>query len=561
MPTAPFTTPLAESVYSDRYIHPDDKNWAGTSKRVAGVVTGELYKTPGAQKHKGHIEALQGRVYDLMLRRQFIPGGRYLYAAGRDLHQVNNCVLMRCGDSRERWAELSYNAEMALSTGAGIGVWYGDVRPNGSPISRTGGVASGPVAKMCQVNDTGRHIMQGGFRRSAIWAGLPWSHPDVFDFIQIKDWPQEIRDLKAKWMKEKQQNFPATMDFTNISVTLDDEFFAAYKNPGHARHDLAVRVFRETVARMVTQGEPGFSVDIGKNAGEVLRNACTEVTSADSDDVCNLGHLVMPRLLDLKEFGQAVTDAAMFLTAGSLYSDVPYDQVAVVRDLNRRLGLGQMGGHEMLMRAGLKYGSDEAFEFLEPYMLVYERALENVNTMQADLGISPSVGATAIAPTGTTGIVAETTPSWDPMFAAAELRDVIAANTSGDTRQKHVVVDPTAARLLKEGVKAEHIEDAYSLALQPERRLAQQAFVQDYVDHGVSSTVNLPEQMFNERDQIDFGDTLMEYLPRLRGITCYPDGAIPGQPRTAVDLEWALAQDGVEFDVDEATCRGAVCSS
>jgi ribonucleoside-diphosphate reductase alpha chain len=247
---APFESEFAYNIYAARYRHPSDGDWAGTSARVTRSVFGAL----------GDPDAAWG-TYNLMVDRKFIPGGRYLYAAGRDLHQVNNCLLMRAEDSREGWAELSYNAEMALMTGAGIGVWYGDLRPAGAPIARTGGEASGPMGKMMMVNDQGRYVMQGGARRSAIWAGLPWDHPDVFAFITCKDWPE--------WLREKKQEdwtIPAPMDCTNISVTLDDAFFAAYGDPRNPNHDLAQNVYWTALSHMLRHGEPGFTVDTGANA-------------------------------------------------------------------------------------------------------------------------------------------------------------------------------------------------------------------------------------------------------------------------------------------------------
>jgi ribonucleoside-diphosphate reductase alpha chain len=526
------------------------------------------------QRHVGRfdLEDPTSRLFGLMERRQFIPGGRYLYATGRDLHQVNNCILLRCPDDREGWATTSYQAEMALMTGAGIGVYYGDVRPSGSVISRTGGIASGPVPKMQQVNETGRHTMQGGNRRSAIWAGLPWWHKDVFDFIQIKDWPDEIRALK-----DKNWSFPAPMDMTNISVTLDDAFFTAYNAEplyeeiiygdgpeqrapdGTTWSEWAHRVYDTAVAHMVRHGEPGFSVDTGAKADEVLRNACTEITSADDSDVCNLGSLVMPRFSTPNQFGAAVRDAVLFLTAGSVYSDVPYEKVAEIREKNRRLGLGLIGVHEFTMIHGARYGTPESFEILEPYMKEYARALEYANDWQTRLGLSLSKGATALAPNGTIGIVAESTPSADPLFAAAEQREVKVARPTGDSFETHIVVDPTAKRMLESGVKPELIEDAYSLSSTPERRIAMQAFLQDYTDHAISSTINLPAPITTSHHIKQFGRDLMKYLPRLRGVTVYPDGARAGQPRTAVDLEWAISNEGVVYETDEATCAGGVC--
>jgi ribonucleoside-diphosphate reductase alpha chain len=554
----PFDTPFAENIYKARYQHPQDLNWCGTAQRVTNAVMGAIGF--GRNLYPNDTDCVD-RIFHSIKYRSFIPGGRYLYAAGRDLHQVNNCLLMRAGDSREGWSELAHNTAMALMTGAGIGVWYGDVRAAGSPIRRTGGLASGPLSLMQMVNEQGRHIMQGGSRRSAIWAGLPWWHPDIFDFITCKDWSDQIKALKADdW------TFPAPMDTTNISVTLDDDFFYHYRDEnafvetrdpapdGGTWHDWAVRVYDTAVDHMLKHGEPGFTIDTGDKAGEVLRNACTEITSADDSDVCNLGSLVLPQFSDPQQFESAVRDAVLFLTAGSVYSDVPYDKVAEVREKNRRLGLGIIGLHEFCMKNGVLYGSDDSFELLEPYGEAYSRALEFAHDWQERAGLSLSVGATAVAPNGTIGILAGSTPSGDPLFSAAERRQVkIAAVHGKDRYEEHIVVDPVAKRLVAEGVDPSLIEDAATLSLYPERRLAMQAFWQGYTDHAISSTVNLPHVMTGQ-DARDFGATMMEYLPRLRGITVYPDGARAGQPRTPVDLEWALANEGVREAVTENVC-------
>lgn len=598
MHSEPFFTPFAKSIYDTRYKHPDDGNWSGTAKRVVGSVTGELFNAPNAQSHISEILELQDRLYSLVDSRAFMPGGRYLYAAGRDLHQVNNCVLLRAEDSREGWAGLAYKSAMALMTGAGIGVWYGDIRASGSDITRTGGTASGPLPLAELVNNQGRCYLQGGNRRSAIWAGFPWWHPDIFRFLGSKNWPDELRDLKAKILeKDKElkltradqdamlgrgEPLPLTelalpMETTNISVTLDDDFFHAYKQStgfasvsffsehgftapdGGTWEEWAHQVYDVALKLMLKNGEPGFTIDVGNHSGEVLRNACTEITSTDDSDVCNLGSLVLPRFDSVSDFRKGAIDAVQFLTAGSMYSHVPYDKIEEVRDKNRRLGLGLIGVHEFCMKHGVKYGTDDAFEVLEPYALEYARALEYANEQQSALGITLSIGASAIAPNGTIGAVAESTPSADPIFAAAEIRRVVDASPTGDQYTDHVVVDPTAARLVAEGIPSNLIEDAYTLSIEPERRIAQQAFLQDYTDHAISSTINLPAPITNPQEASEFGETLMRYLPRLRGITCYPDGAIAGQPRTSCDLDWALENEGLVLEAREDTCNGSVC--
>lgn len=551
---SPFESEFAHTVFKGKYPFTPDETWHGCAARVTSNVLSGLHDAPRGHRILSRTEH-HDRIYDLISNRRFIPGGRYLYGSGRPFHQVNNCLLLRAEDTREGWGELKQKTMLALMTGAGIGVYYGDVREKLAPIKRTGGVSSGPVALMRSVNEDGRAAVQGGDRRCAVWAGLPWWHDDIDEFMRVKDWPEWLREQKAK-----DPNTPAPMDSTNISVCLDDEFFEAYHDESHPLHDRAHRVYWKVVDKMVTTGEPGFSVDLGDKSDEVLRNACTEITSADDSDVCNLGSAVLPRFEKPSDFGKAIRAAVLFLTAGSLYSDVSYEKVAEVREKNRRLGLGVIGVHEFCLRHGVKYGTDDSFTVLEPYMKEYDRALELAWDWQDQLGISRSIAASAIAPNGTIGILAESTPSGDPFFSAARLRIVVTASPAGDVRTEHVVVDPVAKRLVDSGINPDDIEDAYSLALYPERRLAMQAYLQSHVDQAVSSTVNLPYPITDEQEQKSFGDTLMKYLPKLRGVTAYPDGARAGQPLKAVDLKWALEHEGqMKLAGVEETCHDGIC--
>jgi ribonucleotide reductase alpha subunit len=209
------------------------------------------------------------RIRQLIADKKFMPGGRYLYAAGRAYPQVNSCFLFRAHDSREGWADIWYKCGHSLMTGGGVGVVYSDLREEGALVHGLGGRSTGPIALAKTVNEQGRYIRQGGSRRSAIWAGLLWKHKDIFKFISVKDWDEYTREGKRRDF-----NFPAPMDTTNISVILDDEFFEAYHDETHPLHFLAADVYWAAIRHMLMTGEPGFSVDIGTNAGENLRNAC-----------------------------------------------------------------------------------------------------------------------------------------------------------------------------------------------------------------------------------------------------------------------------------------------
>ncbi len=539
----PFSSTFAHNIYKQRYAH-EGEEWSDTAERVTQNVLGALGYDQRNDEHR--------RIFKLIDERKFLPGGRYLYASGRELHQVQNCLLLKAEDSREGWAELLYKATMALQTGAGIGVDYSAIRPAGSIIKKTGGVASGPLSPMKMVNEVGREVVQGGNRRSAIWAGLNWNHPDIFEFLRLKDWPPEVRALK-----EKDFYFPATMDMTNISVVLDDLFFEAFDDLNHELHDRATIVYRETLNKMLTTAEPGFSIDTGENAGETLRNACTEVTSYDDSDICNLGSLNMAAFHDKEQFASAVKDATLFLLAGTEYSHVPYAKVDEVRRKNRRLGLGVMGIHEWLLKRGYQYGPNEELgEWLEEY----ERSTEYAHEWAEKHNLSAPVKTRAIAPTGTIGIIAETTTGIEPIYAAAFKRRVYNTAVNNNKVVYEYVVDPTAKRLIDQGVHPDQIEDAYTLAEDVERRVAMQEFVQRYVDHGISSTINIPRPIDNRKEQAEFGGQIYKYLPNLRGLTVYPEGSRSGQPLTPVPIEEALDQLGVVYEETEERCVGGICS-
>ncbi len=541
--------PFAKTILDQKYAHTLDDGAKETWEQVAARVAKNVMKAVDAPK------PLVKAIEKMIAERKFMPGGRYLYASGRPFHQTQNCVLLRGEDSREGWADVMHKSTMALMTGAGLGTVYSALRPEGALIRKTGGVATGPIALMQMVNEAGRGIMQGGSRRSAIWAGLRWDHADIHKFIVLKDWSPEVRA-----MKEKDFNFPAPMDGTNISVTLNTEFFKAYHNEKHKKHTLARSVYWAVVQHMLETAEPGFSVDCDENEGEDLRNACTEVTSFDDSDICNLGSINMAMIGSLEEMREVVRLAVAFLLAGTVYSDVPYAKLDQIRTKNRRLGLGLMGLHEWLLKRGKKYGPDDE---LKQYLEIYATSTEVAAERAEEWNLSKPVKTRAIAPTGTIGIVAETTTGIEPIFCVAYKRRYL----KGSVTHYQYVVDPCARRLIESGVNPDLIEDAYSLANDVERRVAFQAWVQQYVDHAISSTINLPawgSEMNNAGRVQDFGNMLMKYLPKLRGVTCYPDGARGGQPLTPLKYATAMKHIGEVFMEQADVCdltKGGTCGA
>lgn len=535
-----FRSQFSETIFNHKYAHEGAETWEELAKTlVHDVCDGVLSPS--------EIDQLIVYVTNL----QFIPGGRYLYYAGRPNKFFNNCYLLRAEeDSREDWANLSWKAESCLMTGGGLGADYSVYRPSGAPIARTGGLASGPIPKMEMINEIGRRVMQGGSRRSALYASLNWKHADADTFLTIKDWDQyKVGTTGFTYADVRKQdfNFPCPLDMTNISLNYDTEWLLNYWSTGDVGD-----VFRKNVRQALKTAEPGFSFNFFGKERETLRNACTEVTSEDDSDVCNLGSINLGRIDTLDELKDIVELGTKFLICGTLKAQLPYDGVYKTREKNRRLGLGLMGVHEWLLKRGSRY---EVTPELHRWLAVYKNVSDHVSDTTADtLGISRPVARRAIAPTGSIGILAGTTTGVEPLFAVAYKRRYL---KGGSQWVYEYVVDGTAKELIElYGADPDNIESALDLAKDYERRMAFQADVQDYVDMAISSTINLPAwgSEYNNEDTVDdFANILAKYAHRLRGFTCYPDGSRGGQPLTSVSYSEAKDKLGRTFEESVVT--------
>lgn len=541
-----FRSSFAEQIFNQKYAHEGCMTWADLCHVLVEDVCGDRMVPDEKSQLKQYMRELK-----------FIPGGRYLYYAGRKAKFFNNCFLLKAEeDNREDWANLSWKSESCLMTGGGIGIDYSVYRPSGSILNRTGGVASGPISKMHMVNEIGRHAVQGGSRRSAIYGSLNWQHEDISDFITAKDW-HKIKvagtGLTVWDIKQQDFNFPAPLDMTNISVNYDTKWLTDYWKSGEVG-----KTFLTNVRQALATGEPGFSFNFFDKENDTLRNACTEVTSDTDSDVCNLGSINMGRIADIDEMADVVELGTKFLLLGTLVAHLPYSKVYTVREKNRRLGLGLMGVHEWLIQRKNDY---RVTPELKQWLEVYKGVSNKVSKATADqLGVSRPVANRAIAPTGTIGIIAGTTTGIEPLFAVAYKRRYL----KGHEWHFQYVVDSAAQELIDlYGVDPDSIQTSIGLADQYWKRMEFQADVQDYVDQSISSTINLPSwgTKYNNEDRVaEFAKTLAGFASRLRGFTIYPDGARGGQPLTITPYREAKEQLGEVFKEEyHDACSSGVC--
>lgn len=544
-----FRSQLGENVFRFKYAQGPDDTWDALVERLVEDVCGARGKQPALMSKED-----RDQLKEYIRQFKFVPGGRYLYYAGRPNSYWNNCYLLRAEeDTREEWAELAKRATSCLMTGGGIGVDYSILRGKGKPITKTGGTSSGPLSLMSMINEIGRNVMQGGSRRSAIYASLNWKHEDIPLFLEAKNWNSTL-----KMLKEEDFNFSAPLDMTNISINYDDDWLnqkgiSEFEASSLRAYD---PVFLQNCRQAMETGEPGFSFNFGDKQNETLRNACTEVTSEDDSDVCNLGSVNIGNIESLEEFKDVIQLASRFLVCGTLRADLPYEKVYQVREKNRRLGLGLMGIHEWLLKRNYKY---EVSPELHKWLEIYESESERAANEHCDrFFISRPKAYRAIAPTGTIGILAGTTTGIEPLFAVAYKRRYL---KNGDKWHYEYCVDATAEMLIKDGINPEKIETAYALSEDYERRIKFQADVQDYVDMSISSTINLPQwgtKGNNDGSVKQFAEILAKYAPRLRGFTCYPDGSRGGQPLTEVPYAEAIKHKGVVYE-ENNQCKDGVC--
>ena len=541
-----FKTQLGEDIFKNKYASTEYETWSDKAHAVVNSVCGDFNGTKNNLMEKTDRDQLAQYIAEF----KFIPGGRYLWYAGRDARFYNNCYLLRLEeDTREEWAGVTQRAMSCLMTGGGIGVDISRARPSGRRLKRTGGVASGPIPLLYTLNEVGRNVMQGGSRRSALYGSMNWQHEDATQLLKAKNWHDiTVGDTTLADLKKADFNFPAPLDMMNISLNYDDAWLKDQMNP----------VFIENVKQAMMTGEPGFSFNFGDKQNETLRNACTEITSEDDSDVCNLGSVNLANIETIDEFSDVVTLASKFLVCGLIRAQLPYEKIAKVRRDNSRIGLGLMGMHEWLLKRDSRY---EMTDELKQWMKVYERESKRSADQHCDrLFLKRPKGYRAIAPTGTISILAGTTSGVEPIYAVAYRRRYL---TDG-TRWKHqFVVDGTAQALIDGGINPDKIESAVDLASDPERRIKFQYELQKYVDHAISSTINLPAwgtELNGEHTVDKYASTIAKYASGLRGLTVYPDGARGGQPITSVPYEEANAKRGVIYeDNSEEQCLSGVC--
>ena len=428
---------------------------------------------------------------------------------------------------------------------------------------------------------TTEHIKQGGKRRGANMGVLSVHHPDIMNFIRAKEEETALRNF-------------------NISVSVTDAFMQAAEEGGNYSliHPVsgkrvavlnAREVFDAIVEAAWRTGDPGLLFYDSVNRANptphlgVLEatNPCGEVPLLPYES-CNLGSINLAHMLrdvngrseiDWKKLSNIASVATRFLDDVIEVSKYPVEQIDRMTKGNRKTGLGVMGFAEMLIRLDISYDSDKAIDIAEQVMnTVAQKAFDTSQKLAEERGVFPNWSGsiyeakgirirnatrTAVAPTGTIGIIAGTSPSIEPLFALAYKRSHVLGEEvlfetnplfleylNGHGLKAHEVIE----QILKEGglrnVEAvlEHIRKLFVTALDipPHRHLQIQQAFQKYVDNSVSKTVNLARQATIQ----DVNDVYnCAWKMGLKGITVYRYGS-----KSAQVLELGAGEEAHYYD-------------
>ncbi|MCB4757224.1 MAG: adenosylcobalamin-dependent ribonucleoside-diphosphate reductase [Elusimicrobia bacterium] len=396
------------------------------------------------------------KFYELLATWTFLPNSPTLMNAGRDLQQLSACFVVPVEDSMEGITHALQAQALIHKSGGGTGFSFGNLRPMGDTVQKTHGVASGSISFMKVFDRMTEVVKQGGNRRGANMGILPYWHPEIREFIQIK-------------------SRTGTLENFNLSVAVDEKFFQmAEKNEDYdlinprtkesAGKVSASQIFDLIIEMAWRSGDPGlvFLDKINNSASNsvpgfgpiMATNPCGE-QPLYPNEACNLGSLNLLKFvkiengipeLDWDKLKEAIDLAVRFLDNVIDMNDFPLPEIEQISKGNRRIGLGVMGFAETLIKMGIPYGSPESVEFAKKLMaFINEDALNASEKLGEERGVFPNwknsiynpaspnykgetrhprhSARTTIAPTGTIGLAAGLQGAGiEPFYALAYTR-------------------------------------------------------------------------------------------------------------------------------------------
>lgn len=584
---------LAEIIFRERYAITPDEGWTDASWRLA--------------KHSASVESdelkvpVQEAFFEIIATNKFMPGGRIWYGSGRPRAQLLNCFVVPTHDSREGWGKTISDVIVVSGMGGGVGINCSPIRPRGSRINGTGGVATGAVSLMEMINGVGDVLVSGGGRRLALMLDLNITHPDMPEFLDKKLDRKELKNANVSIVLDKRVGTKTLVDKVRGGKDIDLTFGGSHHGSVNA-----TELWDKVVHNAWQSGEPGvLNGDLANRENNIFyhkpmvsTNPCGEIW-LEEYGCCDLGAIVLPRFVNAwghvewADLRDTIRTAVRFLDNVLSVNEYPLPEIRENCNDVRRIGLGIMGLHSMLIQLGYRYSSDSAKAFVDQLMnFIKVEAYEASIDLAIEKGPFPAYdpqmlqsgfmkraisseiknrirrygirncALLTIAPTGTTGMVSNVSTGIEPLFAPAYWRRFYRPTPDG-TRQldKELVVDPLWGELETKGLDISVLEGAYDVS--PENHFEMQKICQNHIDNAVSKTINLAENHPVE----NLADLWLEYLPYVKGATIYRAGSRGEEPLEAIPLDEArqlLAAKHVHADAtineqNSMDCPDGVC--
>ena len=553
----------AKIVLRGRYLA---KNTAGTIVetppqlfwRVATDIAQaeRLYATASRLPHAAQ------RWYDCMARLDFLPNSPTLMNAGRRLQQLSACFVLPVEDSLTSIYDSLKHQALIHQSGGGTGFSFRHVRPHNDRVASSSGVASGPISFMRLFNLSTDVIKQGGTRRGANMGILRIDHPDILDFIALKQTPTEMTNF-------------------NLSVGITDSFMQALAgrrtyaliNP-HTNKPTgrlpAQLIFDRLVEAAWASGEPGLIfLDTINRTNPTPRLGIIESTNPCGEqpllayESCTLGSInvanfvVRPEArptIDFVRLAETICLAVRFLDNVIDRNRFPLPEIDRMTKQTRKIGLGIMGFADLLIALNIPYNSEAALHTATTLMEFFRfRAHLASIALAAERGVFPAyrgsrlqtlhqrrrnATVTTIAPTGSISLIADCSPGIEPLYGVQEVRRVMdgvvltslhpafvrrarALGLDLASLQPDLAARPSIQHLTH---IPEELRRLFVTAhdVPPEHHVRMQAVFQRYSDSGVSKTINLPAMATKAEVAAAF---LLAYQLGCKGLTVFRTGS------------------------------------
>lgn len=518
----------------------------------------------------GGNEAIEKAIKD----KKFMPAGRILAGRGLDKEgkkvTLSNCYVMpKVEDNIEAIFDTAKWMARTYSYGGGVGLTLSKLRPKGAKVNNAASSTTGAVSFMDLYSlTTGLIGMRG--RRGALMLNLDCYHPDILDFIDVKN------DLEK-------------VTSANISVNVYDDFMEAVKKDEDytlhfdvestgekIRKDIRARdMFKKLAQNNWNMAEPGILYQDRINSWHLLSeddsfeyagvNPCAE-EPLPAFGSCNLSSINLSEFVaqpftkyarfQFEAFGQLVRDGVIYLN-DVLDENMELHPLKEQRDLSRNLrqiGLGIMGVADMFIKMGIAYGSSESLNLINQIgrVLVNEalrqsallakeegpfpnyhkdkvlespflksNADEDVLDLIKEYGLRNSQVLT-IAPTGTISTLLGCSNGVEPIFQISYTRKSESLHTEDTyyTVYTQIIKDLMEAQ----GISKEEDLPDYVITtsnLNYKERINVQSTWQQFIDASISSTVNVPKEFTVEEVEDLY---MYAWEMGLKGVTIYRDG-------------------------------------